>query len=258
MKKCQSIGIFAAVVFLIFGSMAGISRADIETESMELTTKGGSSADYTLYPDTLSGGGGLVTSTDYQIHFSVAQSSAIIGESSSTDYTIQHGFWSMIETAPLMGVLNGIVTLERPGMTPPGDMFVVPLTVTRCVGGTDAGEYSTVTDTEGVFSVPVLPGTCNILVKSDHTLANRLDDVTIPVGAGTTQLDFGLLAEGDADNDNNVVSTDFFILRNSYNKAEGEPGYDDRADFNEDAMVTATDFMLLRSHYNSSGATCAD
>ena len=50
-----------------------------------------------------------------------------------------------------------------------------------------------------------------------------------------------------------VVSTDFFILRATYNLSPGNTGYDDRADFNQDDVVTSTDFFLLRGHYNESG-----
>ena len=36
-------------------------------------------------------------------------------------------------------------------------------------------------------------------------------------------IDFGILMEGDANDDNQVTSTDFLILRDTYNKAEGQP-----------------------------------
>ena len=155
------------------------------------------------------------------------------------------------------GVLIGSVTLQRSEATPPHESYITELTVTLCSGGLEQGSYSAVTDNEGYFQVLLPPGLFDVIVKSEHALANRLDSVPIPSGgASTDPMDFGTLREGDADNDNVVVSTDFFILRGTYNKALGDPGYDERADFSENDAVTSSDFFLLRAQYNQAGAAC--
>ncbi|MBN1551520.1 hypothetical protein JW979_08625 [bacterium] len=158
---------------------------------------------------------------------------------------------------PSTGILNGVVTLERPGMTPPDPSWIIDVDVTLFESGSPVSVYSTMTDQNGYFSVAVDPGTFDILVKNSHTLANCIRGIEIPRGGSTPPIDFGTLREGDADNDNLVLSSDFFILRNTFNKSMGDPGYDDRADFNEDDSVTSDDFFLLRNHYNQSGDTCA-
>ena len=158
---------------------------------------------------------------------------------------------------PVQGILDGFVTLQRPEATPPHESYITQLTVTVCSGGVEQGSYSAVTDDEGYFQVYLPPGVYDVIVKSEHALANRLDSVTIPSGgASTDTLDFGTLSEGDADNDNMVVSADFFILRSTYNKALGDPGYDARGDFSENDVVTSADFFLLQAQYNQAGAAC--
>ena len=64
----------------------------------------------------------------------------------------------------------------------------------------------------------------------------------------------GTMRAGDADNDNLVNSADFNILKNSYGKGSGDPGYDDRADFNGDNLVSAADFNLLKANFGTAGA----
>ena len=159
---------------------------------------------------------------------------------------------------PPMGTLSGHVDLERPGAPAPDASWIVDLVITLCRSGTTVGTYATVTDESGDFTVDVPAGDFDILVKNSHALANKIVNVSIYEQETTPMMDFGLLAEGDANDDNFVISSDFFILRATYNKQIGQPGYDDRADFNEDDMVISTDFFLLRDHYNESGEDCGN
>ena len=156
---------------------------------------------------------------------------------------------------PVGAPLFGEVIFERPGQDVPDPVFSSPLTVTLCSEGAAHATYPASTDEFGSFMIYVDKGTWDILVKGEHTLAARRNDILID-DVGSPIVTFGTLPEGDANGDNNVISTDFFILRFTYNKVEGEPGYDDRADFNEDQMVTSTDFFLLRNNYNKAGETC--
>ena len=70
----------------------------------------------------------------------------------------------------------------------------------------------------------------------------------------TTNVEMGLEKAGDCNNTNNVDSIDFTILRGSFGKSFGQPGYDDRADFTGDQVVNAPDFSLMRSNFGLSGA----
>ena len=168
--------------------------------------------------------------------------------------------WTPVPTVtptvtPQPGTLTGFVDLEsRPA--PPHNNWITDLEITLCINGNPIETFTTQTDESGNFSVAVWSGEYDILVKGSHTLANRLDDVVIPLGGSVGPLDFGLLAEGDANNDNNVTSTDFFILRDAYNTSEGDPNFDPRTDFNNDGNIISSDFFILRNHYNVAGDTC--
>ena len=157
---------------------------------------------------------------------------------------------------PDSGILRGFVELERPGAVPPHNSWIVNLEVTTCAGGIPVDTYTTTTDDSGYFTVDLPPGTFDILVTNAHTLANRVDDVEIVLGMQTDYLDFGTLREGNANGDNIVNSTDFFILRAAYNTAPGDPDYNENADFNQDLLVSSTDFFLMRAHYNEAGVGC--
>ena len=54
---------------------------------------------------------------------------------------------------------------------------------------------------------------------------------------------------GDCNNDNVVGVTDFQILKSTFGRTIGDPGYDGRADFDSDQRVTAADFNLLRYNF---------
>ena len=60
------------------------------------------------------------------------------------------------------------------------------------------------------------------------------------------------LGEFDSDGGRNI--TDFSILKSSFGKASGDPGYDDRADFTGDQVVSAPDFSLMGSNFGLGGA----
>jgi hypothetical protein len=134
--------------------------------------------------------------------------------------------------------------------------LVISLTL-RLQSGGPASEYTGMTtDASGFFTVPVgaLPnGVYNWRVKDPKYLANG-GTVTL-AGDVVNNVEMGLMRAGDA-NDNNVVeSTDFTILKSSFGKSVGQPGYDDRADFTGDQVVNATDFTLLKNNFGTGGAT---
>ena len=155
------------------------------------------------------------------------------------------------------GTLWGQVELERPGIVPPDGSWVIPINVTLCTAGLPMGDYQTVTDATGHFSIDLPTGNYDIAVKNGHTLSRRVDNITLVAGEVSALIPFGLLPEGDSDGDDTVTSLDFFIVRGAYNLSQGDPGYDDRGDFNEDHIVNSTDFFLLKSHYNQMGEGCA-
>ena len=157
---------------------------------------------------------------------------------------------------PAIGKLNGYLLLERPGISVPDASYAVPVIVTLCSNSFEIASYSTTTNEFGEFSIDSIVGVYDVIVKSEHTMAKKFNSVVISDTWIVDNFEFGPLREGDANDDNIVNSADFFILKDTYNLSEGDPGYDDRADFNEDGTVTSADFFLLRNNYNQMGDEC--
>src|SRR5207244_10518773 len=89
------------------------------------------------------------------------------------------------------------------------------------------------TSTRAIFTTAVgtLPaGTYNWRAKNPKYLANS-GTVTL-TGSPITNLEMGTMRAGDANNDNLIGAGDFNVLKNSYGRGIGDPGYDDRGDFN--------------------------
>ncbi|MGA2916197.1 MAG: GEVED domain-containing protein [Sedimentisphaerales bacterium] len=66
-------------------------------------------------------------------------------------------------------------------------------------------------------------------------------------------------SKGDATGDGSVSGSDLIILKASYGRAYGTPGYDCRADFTHDGTVSGPDLIRLKSNYgNNYGSACRD
>jgi hypothetical protein len=154
---------------------------------------------------------------------------------------------------PVSLQVRGHVTIQGRSAQP-DPLQSVPVTFTlRLTSGGPDYNYATNTDNSGFFTVAVpAPGTYNWRVKNPQTLANA---GTVTVVSGTTNQEMGLLAEGDANNDNCVSSIDFNILKVSFGRSPGQPGYDARADFTGDNIVNAQDFNLTKVNFGICGAS---
>ncbi len=120
------------------------------------------------------------------------------------------------------------------------------------------------TDASGFFTVTTsgLPGGAyNWRVKCPNATPNinvtpgflANSGVLTLSGAPITRLEVGSMRAGDANNDNIVSIQDFNLLKNTFGKTIGEPGYDARADFTGDRTVNIADFNLLRGNFGISG-----
>jgi hypothetical protein len=123
----------------------------------------------------------------------------------------------------------------------------------RLQSGGPVYTYGATTDQSGYFTVTtgLAPGDYLWRVKEPQTLANS---GSATLSGPLTTVEMGTLREGDANNDNCVTVVDFNVLRSSYGKTVGDPGYDARADFNADRLVNVSDYSLLRTVYGSCGA----
>ena len=153
------------------------------------------------------------------------------------------------------GIVAGTLILDRPGQSPPSSAYAVPVNIWICEGGTETPYGAEATNDYGEFSFWLDPGTYTLRIKCHHSLSVVLEDVQVISGA-TTTIEAGPFPEGDADNSNDVLSSDFFILRSTYNQASGDVGFNENADFNEDDVVNSSDFFLLRGNYNTAGESC--
>lgn len=149
--------------------------------------------------------------------------------------------------------IRGQVTYEGRG-TPPAANWARPLQIGVHLPGDPipAYRFDTLPDTTGAFTVGgVISGTFDVSARNDHSLRNLWRDFFADVGLNVVDLD--RLREGDASGDNFVDISDFSLLRSAFFKAQGEPGFDPRADFNEDDFVDISDFSLLRGNFFEAG-----
>lgn len=139
----------------------------------------------------------------------------------------------------------------------PDALQALPITATlRLQSGGPYYDYTGLTtNTGGYFTVPVsaLPnGLYNIRVKDPKYLAST--SAVSLTGALVTSVELGTQLAGDADNNNVVNTTDFSIMKGTFGKLIGDPGYDDRANFNGDFVVNTTDFNILRGTFGYGGS----
>ncbi len=158
-------------------------------------------------------------------------------------------------------ILVGHVIWEgRPAQ--PNQLQVLPITLTLKMGATERNYSTQLTDQYGFFTVTLgrLPnGLYNwraddsaSALHSPNYLANS-GTVSL-TGAPTIGVEMGLMRAGDANNDNIVNITDFSVLKGTFGKSVGDPGYDDRADFTGDQTINVSDFNLLKLHFGQGGA----
>jgi hypothetical protein len=150
--------------------------------------------------------------------------------------------------------LVGHVTWQGPPPQPNAAQQI-PISLTLRINATGIAYATQNTDNQGFFTVSVsslITGTYGWWVKAPRYLASA-GQVTL-TGAQVTNVEMGLMLVGDANDDNVVSSIDFSILRGTWNKVLGDPGFDPRADFTRDNVISALDFSLLRNNYNHAGA----
>jgi hypothetical protein len=159
----------------------------------------------------------------------------------------------IVNIVPLQVLVGHATWQGRP--TPPSPLQALPISLTLKLGATEVNYPSHPTDASGFFTETIgglAPGTYNWRVKGPQYLANS--GTVALTGAPSQALETGLLRVGDANNDNLVDVLDFGVLRPTFGKSLGEPGYDVHAEFNGDNTVDVSDFSLLRSNYGAVGA----
>lgn len=168
---------------------------------------------------------------------------------------IPHAVVSIGPVAAEEAVVDISVVLQ--GESRPAGGWEVPVTSKFFTPGADVlngtPEYTftgntTKSDGTAIFQCDgVASGSYDIAGVSDHTLMNVSRDVVISTPSEV--VDMGTLLEGNANNDDIIDISDFGILALSYNKQEGEAGYEPMADFDCNGIVNIHDFGLLAINY---------
>jgi hypothetical protein len=148
--------------------------------------------------------------------------------------------------------VNGQVAFQgRP--TPPDASWITDLTVTFIQDTTVVRTENVTTDSVGNFTIPdVAAGTYNICVKSPRALS-ELETGVVMVSGTTTAVDFDILREGDANNDDTVFLDDYALLYAAYGSAPGDINWNDNCDFNRNGAVDLGDYALLYANYGQVG-----
>ncbi len=156
-------------------------------------------------------------------------------------------------TCPPVLIMGHVNWQGRPAQ--PSALQQLPITLTLKSAATELNYPSQATDATGYFTNSLAGVTSGLYLyraKGPKYLANSgTVDLT---GGAVTNLEIGPMIVGDANDDNRINSLDFTILRNTFGKASGDPGYDGRAEFNGDNVVSTLDFNLLRGNFGLAGA----
>jgi hypothetical protein len=162
-------------------------------------------------------------------------------------------------TPTSVGVIRGHVIWQAIPQPDPRNTGITA-TLTICPGASATPlplTYSVATDPMGFFMATThLPdGTYTWAVKGIISLANR---GTLTLLDGTANQEMGSLQAGDANNSNAVEVADFTVVRNTFGKRLGDPGYDSRGDFDRTNVVGVSDYTLLKGNFAHGGAatTC--
>jgi hypothetical protein len=164
---------------------------------------------------------------------------------------------------PVSGTIAGLVTLQSvaSGNMSEQTTFEIrtPGTTTIAANGSNDEDAVTpgtqvTTSATGAYTLnDIPPGTYDVTAKGKKWLRMKVVSVNVTAG-NTTTVDFPNLKGGDANNTNSVNIQDLNILKSSYGKSQGNPGYDERADFNKTNSVNIQDLNILKSNYGQSGA----
>jgi hypothetical protein len=116
----------------------------------------------------------------------------------------------------------------------------------------NSAAFTPTTNAGGIFTLSsIAPASYTVRIKHAQSLAVT-QSVTLIAGANAVT--FPPLRMGDVNDDNAVTLPDFSILASSFNRSNGQNGYDARADLNGDGSVSLTDFSLLAGNFNQVGA----
>jgi hypothetical protein len=166
------------------------------------------------------------------------------------------GWGSIATSSPWCATINGTVNLQ--GRTNNTSFLTFQL---RTPGQAIALQsYPKTVGQDGAYTMDnIVAGTYDLAVYKINYPRNYLWEVQQIVAQDGTPCTANFqLRGGDADSSNAVNIQDLNILKSSYGKMKGQPGYDERADFNGDDAVNIWDLNILKVNYGQRGAELAN
>jgi len=150
------------------------------------------------------------------------------------------------------GTLQGQVTFGGRGDAP-NDKWIEPFVVKLFQPGQLSQAVWTgvaTTNDTGVFTITdVVASTYDIGIKNATCLSKVVTNITVGFNE-TTEVDFGDILEGDANNDDYVDVSDLSLLSGAWYSYPGQPNWDARVDFNRDnTIIDVSDLSLLSSNW---------
>ena len=112
------------------------------------------------------------------------------------------------------------------------------------------------TNSSGNFTIGnITAGTYDVAVKGETSLANLVTNVTF---SSSTYVDFGVLVEGDTNDDDFVDASDYAALSYCWLSRPGDDNWYAKADFCRDRFqIDASEYAVLSFDWQQKGATFA-
>ncbi|MDY6993311.1 MAG: cohesin domain-containing protein, partial [Pseudomonadota bacterium] len=130
----------------------------------------------------------------------------------------------------------------------PASDWQMPLTIQI----PSVGDYeTTVQNGQGKLPQALASGAYSACIKGLNTLQKQIN-FTMP----SNLIDFGILKEGDIDDNNQIDLWDFVLLYLSRNSCSTDANYLPPADLNGDNCINIDDAELLKAHFGLSGDSC--
>lgn len=160
---------------------------------------------------------------------------------------VTDGVTSVTQTVAIQYAFDvrGSVVLDetiRPPTGTTGTIEIFELTGERVVSS------QFLTNATGLFAIPLskpLFGQYRVRVDLPYALAKRkLVTFNVTADSGSFALPIG-----DINDDSSIDLLDYFLLSDSYNLSQGQPGFNAQADLNKSGAVDAQDYSILIRHY---------
>jgi hypothetical protein len=165
--------------------------------------------------------------------------------------------------SPPTGTISGLVTLQSVAAGNQSEQITfeirIPNTTSIAADATndeDAAKPGSqiTTGSDGAYTLEgIPPGAYDLTAQGSKWLRMKHEHIVVIPGQ-TITVDFINLKGGDASNSNSVNVLDLNILKGSYGKTPGQPGYSAMADFNKTDSVNVLDLNILKGNYGQSGS----